>query len=99
MFTIPINNIEIIKISLNVDPNLPNKLSWRGVKRWRDETEANPEIPRFARNRLRNLSQPSRDSDDAVAILRNSIRSPRLLGEVLWRPPGSDGRAPVGRLP
>ena len=34
--------------------NALSSLSSRGVKRLRGKTEANPEIPRFARNKLRN---------------------------------------------
>ena len=37
--------------------NALSNVSLRGVKRLRGKAEANLEIPRFARNRLRNLRQ------------------------------------------
>jgi len=45
-------------------------LSLREAKRLRGEAEANPEIPRFARNRLRNPNEVATPAFDRLAMTK-----------------------------
>jgi hypothetical protein len=46
-----------LNVKVIINKNLINSVSLQGAERLRGKAEANPEIPRFARNRLCNLKE------------------------------------------
>jgi len=59
-----------VYLDAQTNANALNSLSLRGVKRLRGKAEANPEIPRFARNKLRN----PRENEIATPFALNTMR-------------------------